>query len=238
MREEPPIKNVREVKEVFDKLGIKYWLDCGTLLGAVRDGKIIEWDRDIDFGGMMDDNQEKIISALPELSKRGFIIRTEPFWFTNLIGKNFVFRRFGWPVGITLYGVNGENALRSVNWPTNLISGLLKLFGYLLFSGKLYTERKNFVVKTLEHCVPLFPLRLKKLLFNMVRLAWVRSGGRFGLWVVPKRHFENLETIKFYGMTFNIPSDVESYLRYRYGEDWKTPKKEWKHYIDDFTVRQ
>jgi hypothetical protein len=34
---------------------IKYWLDWGTLLGAVRNGRIIPWDFDIDLGIFSDD---------------------------------------------------------------------------------------------------------------------------------------------------------------------------------------
>ena len=40
-REKLSVKDLKEVKEVFDSLDIKFWLDWGTLLGAVRDGKII-----------------------------------------------------------------------------------------------------------------------------------------------------------------------------------------------------
>jgi phosphorylcholine metabolism protein LicD len=54
MNEELAVKNLKEVKEIFDRAGVKYWLDSGTLLGAMRDGKIIEWGHDIDLGAMED----------------------------------------------------------------------------------------------------------------------------------------------------------------------------------------
>lgn len=40
---------LREAKRVVDKHGVEFWLDSGTLLGAVRDGKIIPWEHDIDL---------------------------------------------------------------------------------------------------------------------------------------------------------------------------------------------
>jgi hypothetical protein len=42
-------------KKVMDKAGIIFWLEYGTLLGAVREGKIIEWDTDGDVGVWIDD---------------------------------------------------------------------------------------------------------------------------------------------------------------------------------------
>ena len=30
-----------------------------------------------------------------------------------------------------------------------------------------------------------------------------------------------------------IPSNVEEYLEFRYGKDWKVPKKEWEWWNDD-----
>ena len=39
--------------------------------------------------------------------------------------------------------------------------------------------------------------------------------------VVPAHFYENLEPIKFYDMDFQVPSPIEEYLTYKYG-DWKT----------------
>ena len=36
----------------------------------------------------------------------------------------------------------------------------------------------------------------------------------------------NLKHLDFYGVEVNIASDTDKYLSYRYGENWKTPDKE------------
>ncbi len=51
--------------------------------------------------------------------------------------------------------------------------------------------------------------------------------------VVPSKYFANLSTIKLHGMEFRVPAKTEEYLAFRYGKDWRTPKKNWTFYKDD-----
>lgn len=238
MREELAAKNLMEVKEILGKLGIKYWLDWGTLLGAVRDGKIIEWDHDIDLG-TMDDSWEKIVSTIPEFERRGFYVEFANLkMYKNFIRKSVIFNRFGCPVGIWLYKIKDENALYMLAGPTNLISRGLGVLHHLLYFPKTDVQPKfRLIVKVLEHYLSLLPPRLKKFLSDVVWWVWRRSGIEIARIVIPKHYFEKLGVIKFYGMTFNIPSDVEGYLEYHYGKDWKTPKKRWLPGEDDGAIR-
>ena len=42
-------KNFQEVVNIFNKEKIFYWIGQGSLLGIIRDNKLIDWDHDIDF---------------------------------------------------------------------------------------------------------------------------------------------------------------------------------------------
>lgn len=43
------IKDLEQIKEVFDKFGVKFYVVYGALLGIHRDGKLIDHDDDIDL---------------------------------------------------------------------------------------------------------------------------------------------------------------------------------------------
>ena len=50
---------LRDVKTVLDEGGVRYWLDLGSLLGAVRDGRTIPWDNDFDLSTLDPDITER-----------------------------------------------------------------------------------------------------------------------------------------------------------------------------------
>ncbi len=65
-----------EVDRICKKHKIQYWVDFGTLLGAVRNGRFIPWDDDIDIS-MLAVDYERFISVAQKEVLPGFFLQTE-----------------------------------------------------------------------------------------------------------------------------------------------------------------
>lgn len=63
-----------DIDNTLNELKIEYWIDGGTLLGAVRHGGIIPWDDDLDLGILKTDNNRFKRCVFPVLSKLGYAI--------------------------------------------------------------------------------------------------------------------------------------------------------------------
>ena len=63
-------KRLFNTVDILEKNNIKYWLDFGTLLGAFREGKIIEHDYDVDIG-ILHKDLEKVRILRTEIVDKG-----------------------------------------------------------------------------------------------------------------------------------------------------------------------
>ena len=73
-------QRLKEVKSVFDELGVFFWLTSGTCLGAVREGRFIPWDDEMDTAsviGMHGLTVETIHRVAEALRERGFYCHVE-----------------------------------------------------------------------------------------------------------------------------------------------------------------
>ena len=67
------IELLRFVDNVCKKHNIDYWLEGGTLIGAVRHGGFIPWDDDIDIA-MPREDYEKFLKIFPEYGKKNNLL--------------------------------------------------------------------------------------------------------------------------------------------------------------------
>ncbi len=214
------VEVLKEIKHILDDAGVKWWLEWGTLLGAVRDGKFIPWDTDIDLG-MMCAEGCKVIARIEEFEKKGFKVDVTDTRFC--ISCDYV------TVNVTLYRTKGDLAYDVYEKKApkfKRIMGYFSMVAERIIYKKYLVKRKNQLrtEKIVFTLIPGFASgAIRKFLFGI----YEKFGAEYCAFVVPKFYYETLDSISFYGMTFNVPSHVHEYLSLWYGEGWREPDQNW-----------
>jgi phosphorylcholine metabolism protein LicD len=179
-------ENIRDTKKIAKRLGIPIILDCGSLLGAYRDGEPIKGDYDdIDFAVPHWVAQYKLIELIQEFQDAGFVVY-------RLRDTTICFKRNGVKIDFLFYKKGSFTQIREI-------------------------DRK--VVEQIEERY-YFTLYFKQEAYALMTKL---------------EAYNNLGSIKYLGMNFDCPADIEKHLEYRYG-DWKTPilrpEFSFKNYIE------
>lgn len=57
---------LKNIGGLLDEIGATWWVDYGTLLGAVRHGGLIPWDKDTDLG-ILPEDRDALLAAFPRI---------------------------------------------------------------------------------------------------------------------------------------------------------------------------
>ena len=76
------IRLLKIVTETLDEHNVKYYLDFGTLIGAIRDKGLIPWDDDIDITLFNEEDYKLIPNILKQINKK-HNLRTYLFTFES-----------------------------------------------------------------------------------------------------------------------------------------------------------
>ena len=226
-----------EFDSVCTRLGITWWIDSGTLLGAVRHGGFIPWDDDLDVCVLASDYRKirKLLSAhlsspfAFDCSKRGqtrlsprfidtgqSVLRYDPLTGAPREEKlwidTFVLRPGSLRLKKAIDPLYGR-CVRRING--SIRDGALKrIAAYMLFPVMWVAKELAIIIGKLFY--------RKNLLHD------------FGVPFYSVRRVEDifpLGTISFEGKQFPAPADPDSYLRRIYGDYTKEPEDKSAHEI-------
>lgn len=76
LNKEVAAKFIHILKQIFDENNIKFFLSCGTLLGAYRDNDFIGHDFDLDLG-IFEDDKQAFLNLIPILDSKGIKLCNE-----------------------------------------------------------------------------------------------------------------------------------------------------------------
>jgi len=239
-----------QLLRMFNAEGVRCWMDSGSLLGLVRHGRLNHWEKDIDLGIWIDD-YEKARDICREVAERYSLWYREKW----LKGAPYAFllcshpggKRTTLPLSVHVFYRHGDAAWSPQKY--SLVSARSKYPRYVYRSvngeGRASLRRKlAFIARRPAYslCIIAEKLNLTKRIGQP--LMRIEQGDSLKdrllthlfveifQWKIPGRYFDDLQPISESHPYILAPSDVDGYLRARYG-DWQTPVKSWFYLVDD-----
>lgn len=212
------IELLKFVENICKKYELQWWLDYGTLLGAVRHGGFIPWDDDIDIGMTRKDG-EKLFSVIESEIKNNNLEDKIGLYFTSTHTGSLT-------VGHTI-------AYRRTNGKGGFIAAVDVFFYDFVpdltnFEEKYWKERKNFYEKINNGADINNALAeaLSNLKINEEQDKYLTvgiDGAAFKTY--ESKNVFPLTQINFEGNVFPCPKEYRHYLSIQYGPDfYKIPQ--------------
>ena len=225
--QEDNIKLIDFFDSLCKKYNLKYWLDFGSLLGAVRHKGFIPWDDDLDVG-MTYDDYKKLFDILPqelEYSDYEFIIKSEKprKLLLQIKNKTNLAQLDIFPYNFYYKKIKNKDDERI--FYKNLYRAFdecLNKFGYKIVDGKTKYLAQN-IEKIVKHII-LEDNNVK--ITDEPDLFWgIEFYHNWENKIINYNTIFPLKTINFEGLKLSIPNNSEKHLTNIYGNYMEIPRK-------------
>ena len=233
------------VADFCDKNGISYWIDCGTLLGAIRHKGYIPWDDDIDIG-MLRPDYDRFLALFNENQEkyRAYSVENNPdfhYSFAKVLDTNTVLyepdrngNKLSINIDVFVYdNVPDEDTANKLY----RVRDWYRACHLLHDMNHLPATRTNpaFIAgcKVLQVLLTPFPKGyfIRKLVANAKQYvsADTQYVGNFmaeSKMMCDKEVFSQFTTAEFEGRQYRIPAGYDTWLKAFYGDYMKLPPEE------------
>lgn len=205
----------RWIIELLNRYEIPYWLDSGTLLGVIREGKLLEHDKDIDLS-MWAEHERKLRRVLPAVRGAGYKVVVSSYkgmsykYVFKFTGKTKLFK-----ISIHLFRkVDGyawcpqERTVKRRHYSGNMARQLFRLSKALV----IYVYKRHFA-RHISYSSGVWKV------FHDIMVWWI-----------PLPYFEKIILLTEKN-TF-IPEKYQDYLEFRYG-NWRVSDENWSYWHNE-----
>ena len=227
--------------EICEKIGLRYYLVCGTALGAVKYDGFIPWDDDVDVALCREDYKifcEKAQSLLPQ----GIFLQTYetdqryPCIFSKLRDSNTTY------IEKTCKNITMNHGVYIDIFPLDGYPESLKLqkrlerkkFFYKLLISSVYESNCSLKIRILRKIFRILGVhkRTGRILVKYEKLISAYSTKKSSVWCnhgnwqgnleyAPKEQYGQGIIMKFQGVDVRVPERYDEYLTQKYG-DWRS----------------
>lgn len=223
---------IETVTEIFKKNNLEVFIDCGTLLGIVRDGKILPWDNDLDFAVFEKHLNDKIINTLcNDFEELGF-----KFYFKK--NHIHIFHASGVYADVNIFKLVSENYISENYYPANMFDKFLYLiYESINFNYPDKSPSKN-ILKYFIHqiIIRLFSNTKEKPICRFLTNYIERRMSLHWLDLSLSIPHGYLSAFKLLNHKYLVPSSTDEYLKFKYGQGWKIPDSNW-HWSKDLSLK-
>ena len=246
------LEMAKELKRVCEENSINYFMDSGTLLGAVRHNGFIPWDDDMDFG-MLRNDYERFIRVAPQALSDDYFLQTidndqfYPYWFAKLrkrgtryIETSLKYNRAHNELYIDIFPYDSYPSTKCEQKMQGIKLTLFRHAYMMKQNAKPWLNHTNQCVRAMVYIKYCFGryysfIHDKHFLRSQLRKEMIRyddietkeiyaqGSSSYGKWVINRKWVEETCDMGFEDTFFKAPKYYDEYLKRVYGDYMTLP---------------